>query len=91
LYIKNRYNLNIQTKAAGYKDPSKVADSKVVKRARGRPRKKSAGPTVGKEAAIKTLLKDYEVPSSGKSVFKRRLPAALPDEGAWDESFTPSE
>jgi hypothetical protein len=92
LYIKNRYNLNIQTTVAGYKAPSKVADGKVVKRPRGRrPKKESVEPTAGKMAAIKTLRKHDEIPSGRKPVAKTRLYAALPDEAAWDESFTSSE
>ena len=64
---------------------------KVEKKARGRPPNKNRvkGTSV-RDAAIKTLLEDDEIPPQRKSVAKSSLPAAF-DATAWDEDFMPSE
>ena len=59
--IKRRYNLNIQTTAAGYHPPKKVVADKIVKRSRGRPARREAGTTdSAKKNAIKKHLEDDE-------------------------------
>lgn len=90
--IKKRYNINIQTTSAGYTPPKAAAGVKVEKKARGRPPNKSRGqaPTA-RDAAIKSLLEDDGIPSRRRPGAKGRLPAALPDESAWDESFASNE
>ena len=65
---------------------------KVEKKARGRPPNKSrVQASTARDAAIKSLLEDDEVPSRRRTGAKGRLPAALPDESAWDKSFTSDE
>jgi len=90
--IKRRYNINIQTTSVGYTPPKAARGVKVEKKARGRPPNKSRvqAPTA-RDAAIKSLLEDDEIPSRRRPGAKGRLPAALPDESAWDESFASTE
>ena len=89
--IKARYNINIQSTAAGYSPPKAAAGVKIEKKARGRPPKKNRvkGTSV-RDAAIKSLLEEDEVPSQRKASGRNRLPTAL-EASAWDEDFTPSE
>ena len=88
--IKSKYNINIQTTAVGYTPPKATAGVKVEKKARGRPPKNRAKGTVLRDAAIKSLLEDDEIPTQRKSTLKSRLSAGS-NAGAWDEDFSPSE
>jgi hypothetical protein len=65
---------------------------KIEKKARGRPPNKSrVQASTARDAAIKSLIEGDEIPSRRRPAAKGRLPAALPDESAWDESFASSE
>jgi hypothetical protein len=65
---------------------------KVEKKAKGRlPNKSRIQASTTRDAAIKSLLKDGEIPSRRRAGAKGRSSAALPDESAWDESFASNE
>jgi hypothetical protein len=65
---------------------------KVEKKARGRrPNKSRVQAPTARDAAVKSLLEDGEIPSRRRRGAKGRLSAALPDESAWDESFASNE
>ena len=63
---------------------------KVEKKARGRPPKNRVKGMALRDAAIKNLLEDDEIPTQRKSTVKSRLSAGS-DADVWDEDFSPSE
>lgn len=76
--IKKRYNINIQTTAAGYISPKPAAGVKIEKAARGRPPNKNrVKGTSARDAEVKRLLEDDEIPHHGKSAAKSRGPASF--------------
>lgn len=85
--IKKRYNLNLQTTAAGYYPPKQEAVGRVVKKSKGRPSKTLAS----KKAALKDLLEDDKIPSGRKSVVKAQSPDSLIDASAWVHGYSSDE